>query len=96
MVVSTNTTSALELKPYVGVTFMLDKPAMSATASLREGARAQIHWTNACPKRPLKSQCTTGSERRIARWEPVSREDTGERQPGPSRLSNGGRQAIDE
>jgi transposase len=27
------------------------------------------YWTTACPKCPLKSQCTTGSERRIARWE---------------------------
>ena len=27
------------------------------------------YWTTACSKCPLKSQCTTGSERRIARWE---------------------------
>lgn len=27
------------------------------------------YWTTACPKCPLKSHCTTGSERRITRWE---------------------------
>jgi transposase len=27
------------------------------------------YWTNACPKCPLKSKCTTGTERRIPRWE---------------------------
>ena len=27
------------------------------------------YWTTACSKCPLKSQCTTGPERRIARWE---------------------------
>ena len=27
------------------------------------------YWTTACCKCPLKSQCTTGPERRIARWE---------------------------
>ena len=27
------------------------------------------YWTTACSKCPLKSQCTTGPERRIARWQ---------------------------
>jgi hypothetical protein len=27
------------------------------------------YWTNACSKCPLKSQCTTGPERRVTRWE---------------------------
>ena len=27
------------------------------------------YWTTACSKCPLKSQCTTGPERRITRWE---------------------------
>ncbi|HEY6602389.1 MAG TPA: IS1182 family transposase [Xanthobacteraceae bacterium] len=27
------------------------------------------YWTNVCPKCPIKSNCTTGPERRIARWE---------------------------
>ena len=27
------------------------------------------YWTTACPSCPLKSKCTTGSERRISRWE---------------------------
>jgi len=27
------------------------------------------YWTTACPHCPLKSQCTTASQRRITRWE---------------------------
>jgi hypothetical protein len=27
------------------------------------------YWTTACSKCPLKSQCTTGPERRVTRWE---------------------------
>ena len=27
------------------------------------------YWTNACRTCPIKSQCTTGEQRRIARWE---------------------------
>jgi transposase len=27
------------------------------------------YWTNVCPKCPIKSNCTTGPERRVARWE---------------------------
>jgi transposase len=27
------------------------------------------YWSNVCPKCPIKSHCTTGPERRIARWE---------------------------
>ena len=34
-----------------------------------EGKVMRRYWTSACPKCPLKSKCTTGSERRIARWE---------------------------
>ena len=33
------------------------------------GKLMRRYWTNACPKCPLKSKCTTGSERRIPRWE---------------------------
>jgi hypothetical protein len=28
-----------------------------------------VYWTTACLACPLKSQCTTGTERRIKRWE---------------------------
>ena len=27
------------------------------------------YWTTQCPACPLKSQCTTGRERRVKRWE---------------------------
>jgi len=33
------------------------------------GKRIRRYWTTACPKCPLHSQCTTGPERRIPRWE---------------------------
>jgi transposase len=33
------------------------------------GKQMRRYWTTACPKCPLKSKCTTGSERRISRWE---------------------------
>jgi len=33
------------------------------------GKQMLRYWTTACPKCPLKSKCTTGSERRISRWE---------------------------
>ena len=34
-----------------------------------EGKTLRRYWTTACPGCPLKSQCTTGPERRITRWE---------------------------
>ena len=34
-----------------------------------EGKTLRRYWTTACPRCPLKSQCTKGSERRITRWE---------------------------
>jgi transposase len=34
-----------------------------------DGKTLHRYWTTACPRCPLKSQCTTGSERRITRWE---------------------------
>ena len=34
-----------------------------------DGKTIRRYWTTACPKCPLQSRCTTGSERRIPRWE---------------------------
>jgi transposase len=34
-----------------------------------DGKVLRRYWTTACPRCPLKSQCTTGPERRITRWE---------------------------
>ena len=34
-----------------------------------DGKTLRRYWTTAYPGCPLKSQCTTGSERRITRWE---------------------------
>jgi transposase len=35
----------------------------------QDGKMMRRYWTNACPNCLLKSKCTTGSERRIPRWE---------------------------
>ena len=37
--------------------------------SVEHGMDLHVYWATACPTCPLKSQCTTGSERRIKRWE---------------------------
>jgi Transposase DDE domain len=37
--------------------------------SEEDGKRIRRYWTNACQNCSLKSQCTTGPERRIPRWE---------------------------
>jgi transposase len=35
----------------------------------RNGLKAHLYWTSACPSCPMKEQCTTGDYRRIRRWE---------------------------
>ena len=40
-----------------------------AGSNFQPSAGKRRYWTTACPHCPLKSQCTTGSERRITRWE---------------------------
>jgi hypothetical protein len=42
---------------------------MYRMTSEEDGKMMRRYWTNACPKCPLKSKCTTGNERRIPRWE---------------------------
>ena len=34
-----------------------------------DGKTVHRYWTTACPRCPLKAQCTPGAERRITRWE---------------------------
>lgn len=41
----------------------------SAYTNEEDGKVLHRYWTNKCPECPLKSQCTTGKERRITRWE---------------------------
>jgi len=33
------------------------------------GKMIRRYWTSACPRCPIKSQCTTGEYRRVSRWE---------------------------
>jgi transposase len=36
---------------------------------LEDGLNISVYWTYICPNCPLKTQCTTGNERRVRRWE---------------------------
>ena len=36
---------------------------------VEHGQTLSKYWSSACPKCPIKAQCTTGENRRIARWE---------------------------
>ena len=36
---------------------------------LEDGMSISVYWTYICPHCPLKTQCTTGNERRVRRWE---------------------------
>jgi transposase len=38
-------------------------------STVEDGMRPHCYWTTACPSCPLKQQCTTGTERRVKRWE---------------------------
>jgi hypothetical protein len=37
--------------------------------SVEHGQTLHRYWSSACPRCPLKAQCTTGKYRRISRWE---------------------------
>jgi transposase len=37
--------------------------------TIEAGLRIHKYWTSACPRCPIKAQCTTGDYRRITRWE---------------------------
>ena len=37
--------------------------------TIENGMTLNKYWSSACPKCPLKAQCTTSNYRRIARWE---------------------------
>jgi transposase len=36
---------------------------------IEDGMTLHKYWSSACPRCPIKSKCTTGDCRRIARWE---------------------------
>jgi hypothetical protein len=37
--------------------------------TIEHGMTIHKYWSSACPRCPIKAQCTTGENRRIARWE---------------------------
>jgi transposase len=43
--------------------------AIRRFSTLEKGLLFYKYWSSSCPKCPIKSQCTTGTNRRIARWE---------------------------
>jgi len=36
--------------------------------TVEAGMTLSIYWSSACPRCPIKAQCTTGSKRRVRRW----------------------------
>ena len=43
--------------------------AIRRFTTVEKGQTLHKYWSSACPKCPIKSRCTTGENRRIARWE---------------------------
>ena len=43
--------------------------AMWRFTTVENGQTIHKYWTSACPRCPIKAQCTTSDYRRIARWE---------------------------
>jgi hypothetical protein len=43
--------------------------AIRRFTTLEAGLTMHKYWTSACPRCPIKAQCTTGDYRRITRWE---------------------------
>jgi hypothetical protein len=43
--------------------------AIRRFTTVEHGQTLHKYWSSACPKCPIKAQCTTGRYRRIARWE---------------------------
>jgi hypothetical protein len=43
--------------------------AIHRFTTIEDGMTIHKYWSSACPKCPLKAQCTTGTNRRITRWE---------------------------
>jgi transposase len=58
--------------------------------TVENGMTLHKYWSSACPKCPMKAQCTTGQYRRIARWEHEqvleAMQDRLDRTPEASRL----------
>ena len=45
------------------------RPLTRRFTSVEDGMNLYVYWTTKCAGCPLKSQCTSGKERRIKRWE---------------------------
>jgi len=43
--------------------------AIRRFTTVEKGQTLYKYWSSACPRCPIKAQCTTGPNRRIARWE---------------------------
>jgi len=43
--------------------------AIKRFTTIEHGLTLHKYWTSACPRCPIKAQCTTGEYRRITRWE---------------------------
>jgi hypothetical protein len=45
------------------------KRAIWRCRTVEDGMTLNKYWSSACPKCPLKAKCTTGTHRRITRWD---------------------------
>jgi hypothetical protein len=65
--------------------------AIKRFTTIERGLTLHKYWSSACPKCPIKAQCTMGDYRRIARWEHEAvldaMQDRLDRQPGAMRLT---------
>src|SRR5262249_45655732 len=43
--------------------------AIRRYTTVESGLTIHKYWSSACPRCPIRSQCTTGENRRITRWE---------------------------
>ena len=46
-----------------------DERAVWRYTSIEGGLKTHTYWSSACPRCPIRSECTTGDYRRIRRWE---------------------------
>ena len=64
--------------------------AIKRFTTVERGMTIHKYWPSACPRCPIKAQCTSSDYRRIARWEHEAvldaMQDRLERQPGAMRL----------
>src|SRR5450759_566441 len=94
MVASTNETLSTSPKTMSSAVPRANGPtgqrAIKRFTTIENGMTLNKYWPSACPRCPLKAQCTTSDYRRITRWEHEAvleaMQDRLDRQPDAMRL----------